>query len=320
MRRIEAERHGGPEVLSLVEHEDPKPGHGQLLVEVSAAGVNFRDIYERTGAYPGNPPLAMGAEGAGRVAAIGDGVDGFTVGERVAWANAPGSYATHVLVSAAAAVPVPAGVEDVLAAAVMLQGMTAHYLACSAFPIGSGHTAIVHAGAGGVGLLLTQIIKIRGGRVIATVSTDEKEELARGAGADLVVRYDGFADAAKDFTDGIGVDVVYDGVGKSTFDAGLTALRPRGLMALFGASSGPVPPIDPQTLNSSGSLFLTRPTLVDYVATRVELLYRAEELFDWIANDELSVRVGGRYSLAEAAQAQTELAARRSTGKLVLTV
>lgn len=318
MHRIEIERHGGPEVLRLVERPAPEPGPGQLLVDVAAAGVNYKDTYEREGRYPAPPPFAMGSEGAGVVAATGPGVSGVAVGDRVAWSTGTGSYASQALVAAADAVPVPDGVSDEIAAGVLLQGLTAHYLATSTYPIKVGDTALVHAAAGGVGLLLTQIVKLRGGRVIATVSTEDKAVLARGAGADEVVSYEEFAAEARRLTDGRGVDVVYDGVGRTTFDAGLTVLRPRGLMALYGAASGPVPPIDLQVLNRSGSLFATRPYLGHYVATREELLSRTNELFDWIAAGKLDVRIGGRYPLADAARAHEDLQSRRTSGKLLL--
>jgi NADPH:quinone reductase len=320
MRAIVVTRTGGPEVLEARDEPDPQPGAGQVLVELEAAGVNFRDIYEREGAggYTADPPFVGGAEGAGTVAAVGDGVRDLEVGDRVAWSNAPGSYAERVVVDAERAVPVPDGVTTEVAAAVLLQGMTAHYLAVDTYPVQSGDPVIVHAAAGGVGLLLTQIVRLRGGRVIATTSTPEKAELAKGAGADHVVGYDGFAEQARELCGG-GVAAVYDGVGQATFDESLAALRPRGYMVLYGAASGPVPPVDPQRLNAGGSLFLTRPSLPHYVATRHELLHRAREVFGWIADGRLDVRIGARYPLDQARQAQEDLAARKTTGKLLLT-
>lgn len=318
MRAIEVAQVGGPEELRLVDRADLEPGDGQLLVDTSAAGVNFIEIYQRSGKYPMQLPFYPGSEGAGVVRAVGTGVNDFAVGDRVVWCSGAGSYAEQTVVDADAAVPVPDGVSDEVAAAALLQGLTAHYLTHSTHRIEPGDTAIVHAAAGGVGLLLTQLIKIRGGRVIATVSTAEKAELARGAGADEVVDYADFGAAARRFTDGRGVDVVYDGVGATTFDQGLDTLRPRGLMALFGAASGPVPPFDPQILNRKGSLFLTRPTLAHYTQDRAELLERAGEVLGLVGDGRLDVRIGGRYPLDQAAQAHIDLQARRTTGKLLL--
>jgi NADPH2:quinone reductase len=291
-----------------------------VLVDVEAVGVNFRDIYERegVGGYTNDPPFVAGAEGAGTVAAVGEGVGGFSVGDRVAWSNAQGSYAERVAVDAERAVPVPEGVSTDVAAAALLQGMTAHYLALDTYPVKSGDPVIVHAAAGGVGLLLTQIVRLRGGRVIATTSSPEKAALATGAGAHHVIGYDGFAEQARELAGG-GVAAVYDGVGAATFDESLASLRPRGYMVLYGAASGPVPPVDPQRLNQAGSVFLTRPSLPHYTATRHELLARAREVFGWIADRRLDVRIGGRYPLEQARQAQEDLAARKTTGKLLLT-
>lgn len=320
MRAVVVERNGGPEVLNVADREPPHAGPGQLVVEVAASGVNFVDIYQRQGnpPYGGNLPYVPGAEGAGTVRAVGDDSTGFSVGDRVAWSSAPGSYAEQVVVPADRAVPVPPGVELRTAAAVMLQGMTAHYLCHSTVPVGAADTAVVHAAAGGVGLLLTQMVKMRGGAVVATTSTREKAELARQAGADHVAEYGGFVSVTRDVTGGAGASVVYDGVGRATFDDGLAALRPRGFMVLYGAASGPVPLFDLQRLNTAGSLFVTRPTLVNYVATREELLWRAGDLFEWIADGRLTVRIGGTYPLAEAGRAHEDLAARRTTGKLLL--
>jgi NADPH2:quinone reductase len=281
------------------------------------------DIYQREGVgnYRTDPPFVPGAEGAGTVAAVGEGVTNLTVGDRVAWAGSGNSYAEQVALPAHRVVLVPDGVGLQVAAAAILQGMTAHYLVTSTFPVREGDVAVVHAAAGGVGLLLTQMVKRRGGIVVATTSGGEggeKAELALGAGADHVVGYDRFRDIVDEATDGAGAHVVYDGVGKDTFDDSLAALRPRGMMVLYGAASGQVPPVDPQRLNTGGSLFLTRPTLVHYIADTAELRWRAGEVFDWIAKGELDVRIGGTYPLADAARAQDDLAGRRTTGKLLL--
>jgi NADPH:quinone reductase len=322
MRAVVVTRNGGPDVLELRDEPEPQPRAGEVVVALEAAGVNFRDVYEREGrgAYANDPPLIAGAEGAGTVVAAGEGVDGLAEGDRVAWAAAPGSYAERVAVSAANAVKVPDGVPSELAAAALLQGMTAHYLCVSTYPVNEGDDVLVHAAAGGVGLLLVQIAKRRGAHVIATVGSDEKAELARGAGADDVIVYtrEDFAAETRRLTEGRGVHVVYDSVGRTTFLPGLDLLVPRGMMVLFGQSSGPVDPIDPQLLAQKGSLFLTRPTMGHYVATRDELLWRAGELFAWIAAGELSVRVGAEFPLADAAEAHRALEGRRTTGKVLL--
>ena len=319
MRAIVVNETGGPEVLvHAEEHPDPEPGPGQVVVEAAAAGVNFIDIYRRSGVYRQPLPYVPGSEGAGTVVAVGEGVTDVAVGDRVAWHDAAGSYAERVVVDAAMTVPVPDGADLTAAAAVMLQGMTAHYLCRSTFEVKPGTVAVVHAAAGGVGLLLTQMISTLGGTVIATTSGGPKAELAAQAGADYVTGYGEFGAVVDRVTDGRGADVVYDGVGKDTFDASLAALRPRGLMALFGGSSGQVPPFDPQRLNSGGSLFLTRPTLADYTADRAELLWRAGDVLGAVARGELNVRIGLEYSLAHAPQAHEDLAARRTTGKLIL--
>ena len=309
MRAVRITRRGGPDVLEVADVPPPEPGTGQLLVDVAAAGVNYRDVYEREGRYGGDLPAIVGVEGAGSIAGVGD---------RVAWVSAPGSYAEQVVVDADRAVPVPEGVSDEVAAAALLQGITAHYLTTSTHSVQEGESVLVHAAAGGVGLLLTQMVAMRGGRVIATTSTDEKAELAREAGAAEVIGYDRFADRVKELTDGAGVDVVYDGVGAATFDGSLASLRPRGDMVLYGASSGPVPPFDPMRLEEEGSLFLTRPSIRHHTATREELLARAGEVFGWTAEGKLQVRIGGRYPLANARRAHEDLEARRTTGKLVL--
>ncbi|MFD1149517.1 quinone oxidoreductase family protein [Saccharothrix hoggarensis] len=311
---------GGPEALEFTDVEAKSPGAGELLVDVAAAGVNFIDCYHREGRYPLPLPFGPGLEGTGRVSAVGPDVTGFAVGDRVAWAQSIGSYAEQAVVTARDAVPVPDGVDDETAGALLLQGLTAHYLIASTYPVREGDTVLVHAAAGGVGLLLVQLAKARGARVIGTVSTAAKEELARAAGADEVIRYDlvDFAPEVRELTGGEGVAAVYDGVGATTFDGSLASLRPRGVLALFGGSSGPVPPVDPMRLNHAGSVFLTRPSLGAHVATREELEWRAGELFAAVADGSLTVRVGGRYPLAEARRAHEDLEGRRTTGKLLL--
>jgi NADPH:quinone reductase len=320
MRAIVVEQNGGAGVLQVGERPDPVPGPGQLLVQVAAAGVNFMDIYQREGRPPYNNalPYVPGGEGAGTVVATGADVTGFAAGDHVAWTGIPGSYAEQAIIPADRALAVPGGVGLETAAAVLLQGMTAHYLCHSTYPVAPGEVTVVHSAAGGVGLLLTQMIVMRGGVVVATTSTDAKAELARQAGAAHVTGYDSFGDVVREVTGGDGAAVVYDGVGQATFDASLAALRRRGCMVLYGGSSGPVPPLELQRLNTGGSLFVTRPTLVHYIATREELVQRAGDLFGWIAAGQLSVRIGGRYELADAARAHEDLAARRTTGKLLL--
>ena len=321
MRAIQITETGGPEVLRWAELPDPSPGPGELLVELAAAGVNYIDTYHRSGAYPMPLPFIPGSEGAGTVTALGPDVSDVAVGDQVAWAGSPGSYAERAVVPAAQAVPVPQGVDIEIAGGCLLQGMTAHYLLVSVHAVQPGETVLIHAAAGGMGLLLTQLATARGGRVIGTVSTAEKERLAREAGAAEVIRYtevDDLAGEVRRLTGGEGVAAVYDGVGASTFDASLASLRRRGMLALFGAASGPVPPVDPQRLNSAGSVFLTRPKLADYVATRKELISRAGEVFDAILDGSLRIRIGGRYPLAEAGRAHQHLQSRRTTGKLLL--
>jgi NADPH2:quinone reductase len=321
MRAIEVTETGGPEVLRLAELPDPEPGPGQLLVELAAAGVNYLDTYHRSGAYPMPVPFIPGSEGAGTVTAVGPNTSDFAVGDLVAWGTSPGSYAELAVVPAEQAVPVPQGVDSETAAGSLLQGMTAHYLTVSVHAVQPGETVLVHASAGGMGLLLTQLATARGARVIGTVSTPQKERLAREAGAADVIRYgevDDVAGEVRRLTGGEGVAAVYDGVGASTFDASLASLRPRGMLALYGAASGPVPPVDAQRLNSAGSVFLTRPKLADYVATRDELTWRAGEVFDAVQNGSLRISIGGRYPLAEAPRAHEDLQSRRTTGKLLL--
>jgi NADPH2:quinone reductase len=313
MRAIVIEKKGGPEVLEYREDApEPVVGEDDLLVAVEAIGVNYRDVYEREGrgAVYGRAkvPLIVGAEGAGTV------IEGPRSGEHVAWAAAPASYAERCAVPAANAITVPDGVSFEDAAAVVLQGMTAHYLCHSTYAVREGDVALVHAAAGGVGLLLTQMIKRRGGVVVATTSSAEKASLARGAGADHTVGYDEFADAVRELG---GAHVVFDAIGADTFETGMEILRPRGMFVLYGMASGPAPAYDPQRLQEK-SLYLTRPGLPNYVATREELEWRAREVFGWVADGSLAVRIGGRYALAEAQRAHEDLEARRSTGKLLL--
>ncbi len=320
MKAIVVSAHGGPDVLQLTDAEVPTPGAGQVVVDVAVAGVNFVDIYQRSGrgSYAGAVPYVPGTEASGVVAATGAEVTGVAVGDRVAWTGVPGSYAEQALVPADRLVAVPAGVDLELAAAVLLQGMTAHYLATSTYPVAPGDVVVVHAAAGGTGRLLTQIVKRRGGVVIATASSAEKAQLAHSAGADRTADYETFASTVREASGGTGASVVYDGVGQATFEASLAVLRPRGMMVLYGASSGPVPPFDLQRLEAHGSLYVTRPSLRAYIATRAELLRRAGDVFDWVQRGELDVRIGGRYRLAEAARAHDDLASRRTTGKLLL--
>ncbi|WP_433612803.1 quinone oxidoreductase family protein [Prescottella agglutinans] len=319
MRAIVVSQNGGPEVLIPTEVPDPQIGPGDLLVATDAVGINFLDTYYRNGTYTRDLPFVPGDEGTGVVTAVGADVTEFGVGDRVAWASAPGSYAEKVVVPAAVAVDVPAGVAPEQAASALLQGMTAHYLIESAYPARAGEAVLVHAGAGGVGLLLTQMAAAKGVKVISTVSTDEKEALSREAGAWRVLRYgDGLAEKVRELTGGEGVAAVYDGVGKDTFDASLEALRIRGTLVLFGAASGPVPPFDLQRLNAGGSLYVTRPTLAHYVRNREELTWRAGAVFDAIAAGTLKLRVGGTYPLEAAEQAHRDLEGRRTTGSIVL--
>jgi NADPH:quinone reductase len=322
MRAMRVHAAGGPEAITLDRIPRPDPQPDAALVRVEWAGVNFIDVYKRSGAYKVPAPFTLGEEGAGVVEAAGPGVNDVKAGDRVAWASVIGAYADYAVVKAARLVPVPREVETRVAAAVMLQGMTAHYLATSLYPIRKGDRCLVHAAAGGVGLLLVQIAKRRGAFVIGTAGSPEKLALAREAGADAVINYTSqdFVAETKRITDGHGVQVIYDSVGKTTFLSGLDVLAPRGMMALFGQSSGPVAPVDPQILNQKGSLFLTRPTLAHYTATRDELLWRAKDLFAWIGRGELSVRIGAEYPLADAAEAHRALEGRRTTGKVVLKI
>ena len=320
MKAIQIHETGGPEVLQLAELPIPEPGPGQVLIRVEATGVNFIEIYFRKGVYKAALPMTPGSEAAGTGEKLGPGVTGFAAGDAVASVSVLGSYAEYALVPAAQLVKVPEGLSMEHAAAALLQGMTAHYLAYSTFPLKAGDTALVHAGAGGVGLLLTQIAARLGARVISTVSTPAKAELSREAGASGVILYteQDFVAEVKSLTGGKGVDVVYDSVGKTTFEGSLNCLRPRGLLALFGAASGPVPPFDLIQLSGKGSLFITRPTLWHYVATRAELEGRAGDVLGWAAKGELKLRAECIYPLAEAAQAQTDLEDRKTAGKILL--
>jgi NADPH:quinone reductase len=320
MKAIQVKQPGGPEALELVDIPVPQPKPDQAVVKIAAAGVNFIDTYQREGRYKVPLPFVAGQEGAGVVTAVGSETTSVKTGDRVAWAGIQGSYAEYIAAPANRMVAVPAGVSDREAAAVMLQGMTAHYLAYSTFPLKPGQTALVHAAAGGVGLLLVQIAHNIGARVIGTVSTEEKAKLAREAGADDIIFYtrDDFESETRRLTGGKGVDVVYDSVGKTTFEKGLNVLRPRGMMVLFGGSSGAVPPFDPIALSAKGSLFLTRPTLGHYTATREELEGRASDLFTMLAGKKLKLRFEHIYSLADAQQAHRDLEGRKTTGKLLL--
>jgi NADPH:quinone reductase len=320
VRAIRLTTTGDPEVLAIHDGATPEPGPGEVLVEVAAAGVNFIDTYQRSGLYPLELPTGLGFEGAGTVAAVGDGVTDRQVGDRVAWAETLGSYAEQVAVAADRTVRVPATLDLELAAALMLQGMTAHYLANSTYTLRRDDTALVYAAAGGVGRLLVQLAKRRGARVLACTSTEAKADAVRALGADEVILYRDvdLPEAVAALTDGQGVDVVYDSVGKDTFDTSLDCLKPRGLMVLYGGASGPVPPIDLQILNRKGSLYVTRPKLGDYVATRDELEWRAGAQFDLVAGGQLDVAIHQRYPLEEAAQAHRDLASGTTSGKLLL--
>jgi NADPH2:quinone reductase len=320
MKAIRVHQHGGPEVLSYEDAADPVPAAGEVLIRVSAAGVNFIDVYHRTGQYPGKVPYTPGGEAAGRVEAVGDDVRAVAVGDLVATAQGSGCYAELALASASRVVGVPAGVEAETAAALMLQGMTAHYLATATYPLKRGDTCVVHAAAGGVGLLLCQIAHMRGARVIGTTSTEEKAALALAAGADHVVLYtrENLADSVREITGGKGAQVVYDSVGKTTFDQSLDSLAPRGTLVLFGQSSGAVPAFDPQLLNKKGSLYLTRPSLAYYTASREELVARARDLFAWVKDGSLNVHIGQRYPLENARDAHVALESRQTVGKILL--
>ena len=320
MKAIQVKQPGGPEALELVELPVPHAKAHEAIIEVAAAGVNFIDVYHREGRYKVPLPFTPGQEGAGVVTAVGEEVNSVNVGDRVAWALVMGAYAEFAAVAAEKLVPIPKGVSERDAAAAILQGMTAHYLCHDTFPLKRGQTALIHAAAGGVGLLLTQMAHNIGARVIATVSTEEKAKLAREAGADEIIFYtqQDFEAETKRLTAGKGVDVVYDSVGKTTFEKGLNVLRPRGLMALFGGSSGAVAPVDPITLMQKGSLYVTRPTLTNYIATRETLIERADAVFEMMAMGKLKVRAEHTYPLKDAQQAHRDLEGRKTTGKLLL--
>ncbi len=320
MRAIRVQQFGGPEAMALVDVPTPEPGAGQALVRLHTAGVNFIDVYFRTGLYKAEQPTALGNEGAGIVEAVGAGVTEVRVGDRVAYAMARGSYAEYAVVPAAQLVPLPDAISFDQAAAAMLQGMTAHYLVRSTYPLKAGDTCLVHAAAGGAGLLIVQMAKAIGARVIGTVSTEAKAQLARDNGADAIIRYteQDFEPEVKRLTDGRGVDVVYDSVGKTTFDKGLNCIRPRGMMVLFGQSSGAVPPFDPNALNGKGSLYLTRPSLAHHVLSREELTWRAGDVLGGVASGSLRLRIDRKYPLADVAAAHRDLEARKTTGKLIV--
>ena len=322
MKAIQVKQPGGPEAMELVDVPVPQPGPKQALVRIAAVGVNFIDVYFRIGLYKADLPITLGSEAAGTVEAVGAEVTEVAPGDRVAYAMTRGSYAEYAVVPSAMLVKIPGSLDFASAAAAMLQGMTAHYLTHSTYPLKPGDTCLVHAAAGGAGGLTVQMAKMRGARVFGTVSTEAKAEIARQHGADEVILYtrDDFDAAAKRLTGGRGVDVVYDSVGVTTFEKSLNSLRPRGMLALFGQSSGPVPPFDPSILNAKGSLFLTRPSLGHYVLTRDELLWRAGDVLGWVASGALKLHIGGTYPLAHAADAHRDLEGRKTTGKLLLTV
>ena len=320
MKAVRVHQNGGPEVLRYEEIPVPEPGAGEARVKIEAVGLNYIDIYQRTGLYPLKVPFTLGMEGAGIVDAVGANVVEVKKGDRVAYSMHLGSYAEYAVVPAWKLVPLPRHIDSRSAAAVMLQGMTAHYLTRSTYPLKKGETALVHAAAGGVGLLLIQVAKRSGAKVFGTVSTEEKAKLAREAGADEVILYTqtDFLTEVKRLTNGVGIHVVYDSVGKDTFEKSLDCLRPRGYLVLFGNSSGPVPPFDLGRLAAKGSLFVTRPTLIHYASNREELLQRSGDLFKWIANGELKLRIDKTYPLKDAAEAHRQLEARKTTGKVLL--
>ncbi len=320
MKAIRIHASGGPEVMKLEDVPEPQPKAGEAVVKIDAAGLNFIDVYQRSGLYKLDMPLTLGLEAGGTVTAVGPGVTEVKVGDKVAYTGVPGAYAEYAVVPAARLLVLPQGVSTKQGAAIMLQGMTAHYLACSTYPLKKGDTCLVHAAAGGVGLILCQIARLRGARVLGTVSTDEKAKLAREAGADETILYtkQDFAAEVKRITGGKGVQVAYDSVGKTTWEGSLNCLAPRGLIALYGQSSGPIGLIDPQILNTKGSLFLTRPSLNVYIATREELMQRANDLFGWIREGKLKVRMEFEFPLKDAAEAHRALEARRTTGKVLL--
>lgn len=324
MRAVVVREPGAPEVMELTEVADPQPGPTEIVVEIAARGVNFIDTYQRSGAYPMTTPFTPGVEAAGVVSACGAEVSSVVEGQRVAWVMLPGGYAERAVIPAERAIPLPDEITTEQAAAVLLQGLTAHYLTYDTYAVQDGDTVVVHAAAGGVGLLLVRMAKLRGAHVLGTVSTAAKAELARTAGADELFGYpeaaDGqdLAEQVRERTGGTGVAAVYDGVGAATFEASLASLRRRGVLVVFGQASGPVAPVDPQRLNQAGSVYLTRPNLADHLVTRAELLHRSAELLRMVSSGDLDVHVGARYDLAQAAQAHTDLAARRTAGKVVL--
>jgi NADPH2:quinone reductase len=319
MRAVVVNELGGPEVLTLAEIHRPSPAPDQVLVDVAISGVNFLDVYQRAGATPLRPPFAAGVEGVGIIAEVGKSVTDLHVGQRVGWfSGGQGSFADAAVVAAAKVVPIPDEVDDETAAAVLMQGVTAHYLAIDTYPIQPGDPVLVHAAAGGVGQLLTQIAKLRGGRVIGTVSTEAKAQAARTAGADDTHLYDDFAQRVRQLTGGVGVAAVYDGVGALTFEGSLASLRPRGVLVVYGTASGPTPPLEIPRLNTGGSLYVTRPSVVHYTATVEELRGRTEDLFSWLARGGLQVHIGGRFPVAQVREAFSALESRQTTGKLLL--
>ncbi|MEZ5365587.1 MAG: quinone oxidoreductase [Bryobacterales bacterium] len=320
MKAVRVLRHGGPEVLAYEDVPTPEPGPKEALVKIDASGVNFIDIYFREGLYKADPPFINGQEGAGVVTKVGAEVEDLAEGDRVAYTGIRGSYAEYAAVPADRLVKIPEAVTTKQAASVMLQGMTVHYLTHSTFPLKPGNTCLVHAAAGGVGLVLVQVAKMRGAKVIGTCSTEEKAEQVRAAGADHVILYtkQDFEAEVKRITEGAGVDVAYDSVGKATWEGSMNCLRPRGMLVVYGNASGPVPPIDPLMLAQKGSLFLTRPSLFAYIAKRKELEERAHDVLGWVAEGRVKLHIGQEYPLSEAAQAQIDLAGRKTTGKLLL--
>jgi NADPH2:quinone reductase len=319
MLAIAVNSFGGSEVFTLTEVDRPTPAATQVLVEIAVAGVNYMDVYQRSGATPVKPPYLAGVEGVGVIVEVGSGVTDLFEGQRVGWlSGGQGSFADYAVVEAAKAVLIPDEVDNESAAAVLMQGVTAHYLATDTYPIRPGDPVLVHAAAGGVGQMLVQVAKLRGGMVIGTVSTEAKAEAARAAGADHVISYDNFADEVRGLTDGRGVAAVYDGVGATTFEGSLAALRTRGTLAVYGTASGPTPPLEIPRLNSGGSLYVTRPSVVHYTATTEELRRRTNDIFGWVANGDLTVNIGGRYPITQVSDAFAALEARKTTGKLLL--
>jgi len=319
LKAIVVHETGGPEKMLLEEVQEPSPASGEILVEVQAAGLNFIDTYHRSGLYSLECPFTPGLEGAGTVIELGEGVSDFAIGQRVGWVGVIGSYAERHVIPAEKAIPVPDGLETDVVAAVLLQGITAHYLATDTYKIKAGENCLIHAGSGGVGLLLTQIAKLKGARVITTVGSREKAELSRAAGADDVILYrdNNFKAVVEDLLGANALHVVYDGVGAATFDDSLDLLRPRGMMVTFGNASGPVPEISPLILAEKGSIFLTRPTMAHYIQSREELLARTNDLFNWITNGDLNVRIGAEFSLDQAADAHRALETRQTSGKVI---